>query len=49
VDRDIIENILAGFTRTVSQTCRQMTLKLSGIQANVPVDAKVFAKPATAR
>jgi hypothetical protein len=37
------------FTWTVSQTYMQMTIKLSGIQANAPVDAKVFAKPAAAR
>ena len=33
------------FTWTASQTYMQMTIKLSGIQANVPVDAAVFAKP----
>jgi len=37
------------FTWTVSQTYMQMTIKLTGIQANAPVDAKVFAKPAQAR
>jgi len=37
------------FTWTVSQTYMQMTIKLTGIQPNVPVDAKVFARPAAAR
>jgi photosynthetic reaction center cytochrome c subunit len=37
------------FTWTVSQTYMQMTIKLTSIQPNVPVDAKVFAKPAAAR
>jgi len=37
------------FTWTVSQTYMQMTIKLTGVQPNVPVDAKVFAKPAAAR
>jgi photosynthetic reaction center cytochrome c subunit len=36
------------FTWTVSQTYMQMTIKLTGIQANAPVDAKVFARPAPA-
>jgi photosynthetic reaction center cytochrome c subunit len=36
------------FTWTVSQTYMQMTIKLTGIQVNVPVDAKLFAKPAPA-
>ena len=36
------------FTWTVSQTYMQMTIKLTGVQPNVPVDAKVFAQPATA-
>jgi photosynthetic reaction center cytochrome c subunit len=37
------------FTWTVSQTYMQMTVKLSAIQANVPVDGAVFARPAPAR
>src|SRR5204863_9582276 len=37
------------FTWTVSQTYMQMTIKLTGIQPNVPVDAKMFARPAVAR
>jgi hypothetical protein len=37
------------FTWTVSQTYMQMTIKLSGIQANVPVDAARFATPAPAK
>jgi photosynthetic reaction center cytochrome c subunit len=37
------------FTWTVSQTYMQMTIKLSGIQANVPVDAARFARPAPAK
>jgi hypothetical protein len=36
------------FTWTVSQTYMQMTIKLTGIQPNVPVDAAVFSKPAPA-
>jgi photosynthetic reaction center cytochrome c subunit len=36
------------FTWTVSQTYMQMTIKLSGIQANVPVDPAMFAEPAPA-
>jgi hypothetical protein len=36
------------FTWTVSQTYMQMTIKLSTIQANVPVDASRFARPAPA-
>jgi len=36
------------FTWTVSQTYMQMTITLSGVQPNVPVDARVFAQPATA-
>ena len=34
------------FTWTASQTYMQMTIKLSAIQANVPVDAAMFAQPA---
>jgi hypothetical protein len=34
------------FTWTVSQTYMQMTIKLTGVQPNVPVDARVFAQPA---
>jgi hypothetical protein len=34
------------FTWTVSQTYMQMTIKLSEIRANVPVDAARFTKPA---
>jgi hypothetical protein len=37
------------FTWTVSQTYMQMTIKLSGVQANVPVDAAKFARPAPAK
>ena len=37
------------FTWTVSQTYMQMTIKLTGITPNVPVDAARFAKPAGAR
>jgi hypothetical protein len=36
------------FTWTVSQTYMQMTIKLSELQPNVPVDAARFAKPAPA-
>jgi hypothetical protein len=34
------------FTWTVSQTYMQMTIKLSGVQTNVPIDAARFARPA---
>jgi len=37
------------FSWTVSQTYMQMTIKLSAIQANAPVDAAVFAEPAPAK
>ena len=37
------------FTWTVSQTYMQMTIKLTSITPNVPVDAARFAKPAGAR
>jgi hypothetical protein len=37
------------FTWTVSQTYMQMTIKLSGVQANVPIDAARFATPAPAK
>lgn len=37
------------FTWTVSQTYMQMTIKLSGVQANVPIDAARFAMPAPAK
>ena len=33
------------FTWTVSQTYMQMTIKLSELQPNVPIDATRFAKP----
>jgi len=33
------------FTWTASQTYMQMTIKLSAIQANAPVDAAMFAQP----
>jgi hypothetical protein len=33
------------FTWTASQTYMQMTIKLSAIQANVQVDAAMFAQP----
>ena len=36
------------FTWTVSQTYMQMTIKLTGVQPNVPIDAARFAKPAPA-
>jgi hypothetical protein len=36
------------FTWTVSQTYMQATVKLQGVQANVPVDPARFAKPAPA-
>jgi hypothetical protein len=36
------------FTWTVSQTYMQMTITLSDVQANVPVDAARFARPAPA-
>ena len=36
------------FTWTVSQTYMQMTIKLTAISPNVPIDPKVFAKPAGA-
>lgn len=35
------------FTWTASQTYMQMTIKLTAIQPNVPVDAAVFARPAS--
>ena len=37
------------FTWTASQTYMQMTIKLSDVQANVPVDAAKFARPAPAK
>jgi photosynthetic reaction center cytochrome c subunit len=37
------------FTWTVSQTYMQMTIKLTEIRPSVPVDAKMFAKPAPAK
>jgi len=37
------------FTWTVSQTYMQMTIKVNTIQANVPVDAARFIKPAPAK
>jgi hypothetical protein len=43
-----VAGIKMPFTWTVSQTYMQMTIKLSGVQPNVPVDAARFAKPATA-
>lgn len=33
------------FTWTVTQTYMQMTIKLSGVQPNVPIDAARFARP----
>ena len=46
--RDVV-GVKMPFTWTVSQTYMQMTVKLSVIQANVPVDGAVFARPAPAR
>ena len=37
------------FTWTVSQTYMQMTITLSDVEANVPVDAARFTRPAPAR
>jgi photosynthetic reaction center cytochrome c subunit len=37
------------FTRTLTQTYMQMTLQLTDVQANVPIDAAKFAKPAPAK
>jgi hypothetical protein len=37
------------FRRTVSQTYMQMTIELSDIQPNVPIDASRFARPVPAR
>jgi len=37
------------FTRTVTQTYMQMTLQLTDVQANAPIDAARFAKPAPAK
>jgi hypothetical protein len=37
------------FTWTVSQTYMQATIKLEGVQANAPIDAARFAKPAPAK
>lgn len=37
------------FTWTVSQTYMQMTIKLSAIQPNVPIDPAKFARPAPAK
>ena len=37
------------FAWTASQTYMQMTIKLSDVQANVPVDAARFARPAPAK
>jgi len=36
------------FTWTVSQTYMQMTIKLTGVNPNVPIDAARFARPAAA-
>jgi hypothetical protein len=36
------------FTWTVTQTYMQMTIKLSGVQPNVPIDAARFARPVPA-
>ena len=36
------------FTWTITQTYMQMTIKLSGVQPNVPIDASRFAQPAPA-
>ena len=43
-----IARVKMPFTWTVSQTYMQMTIKLSGVRPNVPVDAAIFAKPAPA-
>jgi hypothetical protein len=45
--RDVL-GVKMPFTWTVSQTYMQMTIKLSGIRPNVPVDAARFARPAPA-
>ena len=37
------------FTRTVTQTYMQMTLQLTDIQPNAPIDAARFARPAPAK
>ena len=37
------------FSRTLTQTYMQMTLKFTDVQANVPIDAARFAKPAPAK
>ena len=37
------------FARTMTQTYMQMTLQLAAVQANVPIDAARFARPAPAK
>ena len=37
------------FTRTLTQTYMQMTLQLTDVQPNVPIDAARFARPAPAK
>jgi hypothetical protein len=41
-----VAGIKMPFTWTASQTYMQMTIKLSDVQANAPVDAARFARPA---
>ena len=43
-----VAGIKMPFTWTVSQTYMQMTIKLTDLRPNAPVDATVFAKPASA-
>jgi photosynthetic reaction center cytochrome c subunit len=42
-----VAGIKMPFTWTVSQTYMQMTIKLTELRSNAPVDATVFAKPAS--
>ena len=37
------------FTRTVTQTYMQMTVEISDLQPNAPIDASTFARPAPAK
>jgi hypothetical protein len=37
------------FSRTLTQTYMQMTLQFTDVQANAPIDAAKFAKPAPAK
>ena len=47
-DYRAVAGVKMPFTWTVSQTYMQMTITLTAIQANVAVDAALFAKPAPA-